>query len=320
MQYRTLGRTGLRVSLLGLGTGGASMLGQGHNLPRGESTRLVRRALDAGVNMIDTAPGYGQSELLLGEALDGVPRDQYILTTKFQPFAQGHELYPASDLRASLEQSLRALRTEYVDVLYLHGVGPDPYAEACVQLVPEMMAARAAGLVRSLGITERYQSDHKHAMATRAIPEDIFDVFMVGLNLMSPAAVTSVLPLAASHSVGIVVMCAVRSVLIHPQQVKDYVRLWQAEGRLQPGTLQPDGALDWVLDDDTQTITSAAYKFAAAHPAVGSVLTGTGNVDHFEDNLKAILGPPLPGETFQRLIDVFGPVQRNIQPPRTRAR
>jgi aryl-alcohol dehydrogenase-like predicted oxidoreductase len=145
-------------------------------------------------------------------------------------------------------------------------------------------------------------------------------VFMVGLNLMSPAAVTSVLPLAASHSVGIVVMCAVRSVLIHPQQVKDYVRLWQAEGRLQPGTLQPDGALDWVLDDDTQTITSAAYKFAAAHPAVGSVLTGTGNVDHFEDNLKAILGPPLPGETFQRLIDVFGPVQRNIQPPRTRAR
>jgi aryl-alcohol dehydrogenase-like predicted oxidoreductase len=316
MHYRRLGRTGLNTSLLGLGSGGASTLGQSVNLPASESIRLVRRALEAGVNMIDTAPSYHQSESLIGAALEGVPRDRYILTTKFQPFVQGQELHAASDLRTVLEQSLRRLRTEYVDVLYLHGVGPEPFAHTRERFVPEMIAARDAGLIRFLGVTERYQTDHKHAMAELALSDGVFDVLMVGLNLMSPAAVTSALPRAAQADVGIVVMCAVRSVLVHPEQVEAYVRRWQNEGLLKAGTIEPDGALDWLLDGNAQSITAAAYKFAAAHPAVGSVLTGTANMRHFEDNLEAILGPPLPDETFQRVIDVFGPVQRNIQPPR----
>jgi aryl-alcohol dehydrogenase-like predicted oxidoreductase len=320
MHYRTLGRTGLRVSLLGLGSGGASQLGQSYNLPSTDSVRLVRRALDAGVNMLDTAPGYAQSEALLGQALEGVPRDRYVLTTKFQPHARGSDLYPASDLRTSLEQSLRSLRTDFVDVFYLHGIGPEPYAQVCERFLPEMTAARDAGLIRYLGITERYQSDHQHAMALRAVPDGLFDVLMVGYNLLSPAAVTSVLPLAADYNVGVVVMCAVRSVLVDPQAVAGFVRQWEQEGLLQAGLVEPDAALDWVLDNNAQTVTAAAYKFAAAHPAVGSVLTGTASLAHFEDNLEAILGPPLPTRTFQRVVDVFGPVQRNVQPQRLWAR
>src|SRR6202022_4652578 len=69
MQYRSLGSTGLNVSLLGLGSGGASRLGQRYELPASESGRLVRHALDAGVNFIDTAPSYGHSEDLLAQAL-----------------------------------------------------------------------------------------------------------------------------------------------------------------------------------------------------------------------------------------------------------
>src|SRR6266550_4080450 len=129
MQYRTLGRTWWRVSILGLGSGGASQLGQRYELPVGESERLVRHALDAGVNMIDTAPGYGNSEAILGQALRTVPRDQYYLSTKFQPHASGDALYTAAELRASLEHSLEALRTDYVDLFYLHGIGPQPYKE-----------------------------------------------------------------------------------------------------------------------------------------------------------------------------------------------
>src|SRR5438477_11529852 len=116
MQYRTLGRTGWRVSILGLGSGGASMLGQRYELPASEGGRLVRPALDAGVNMIETAPGYGNSEAILGQALKDVPRDQYFLSTKFQPHATRETLYTPADLRASLEHSLEALRTDSVDV------------------------------------------------------------------------------------------------------------------------------------------------------------------------------------------------------------
>jgi L-galactose dehydrogenase len=316
MQYRTLGRSGLKVSLLGLGSGGASQLGQRYNLSPGETERLVKRALDAGVNLIDTAPSYNQSEALLGQALSGVPRDQYVLCSKFQPHADGNLLHSASDLRASLEDSLRALRTDFVDVFYLHGIGPEQYAAVRDRFLPELTAARAAGLIRNIGTTERYQSDHQHAMAPQAIHDGVFDVIMVGLNLLSPTAVTAVLPLAAEHAVGIVVMCAVRSVLVNPTAVEAYIRQWEQDGLLQPGTVRPEAPLDWLLDEQTPSIAAAAYKFAAAHPAVGSVLTGTASLDHFEANLHAILGSPLSSAQVQRIQDVFGPVQRNIQPER----
>jgi L-galactose dehydrogenase len=317
MQYRTLGRTGLRVSLLGLGSGGMSRLGQRYDLAPIESARLVRHALDAGVNLIDTAPGYGRSEELLGQALEGVPREQYVLCTKFQPHAPGNnQFHSASDLRASIEASLRALRTDFVDVFYLHGIAPDAYAAVCERFLPELTAARDSGLIRQIGITERYQSDHAHVMLRRAIEDGIFTVVMVGFNLMSPAAVTSILPLAAEWGVGVVVMCAVRSVLVNPTEVEAYVRQWESEGLLEPGLVQPDAALDWLLDEHTPTVASAAYKFAAAHPAVGSVLTGTATLDHFEANRQAILGEPLPVDKVQRVLEVFGPVQRNVQPAR----
>jgi L-galactose dehydrogenase len=316
MQYRTLGRTGLSVSLLGLGSGGASRLGQRYEMPASESARLVRHALDAGVNLIDTAPGYGHSEDLLGEALVGVPREQYVLCTKFQPHAPGKQLYSASDLRASIEASLRSLRTDFVDVFYLHGIAPDAYSEVCERFLPELTSARDAGLIRHIGITERYQSDHAHVMLRRAIEDGVFSVAMVGFNLMSPAAVTTILPLAAERGVGVVVMCAVRSVLVNPTEVEAYVRQWESEGLLEPGLVQPDAALDWLLDEHTPTVASAAYKFAAADPAVGSVLTGTATVDHFEANRQAILGEPLPVAKVRRVLEVFGPVQRNVQPAR----
>src|SRR3954447_19706380 len=102
MLYRTLGRTGWRVSLLGLGTGGVSQLGQRYELPYEQSARLLRHALDQGLNMIDTAPSYGDSEERIGSALKGVPRDSYYLSTKFQPRADGTILSPPEDLRASL--------------------------------------------------------------------------------------------------------------------------------------------------------------------------------------------------------------------------
>jgi aryl-alcohol dehydrogenase-like predicted oxidoreductase len=209
------------------------------------------------------------------------------------------------------------LQTDFVDVFYLHGIGPDAYTAVCERFLPALNAARDAGLIRHIGITERYQTDHEHVMLRRAIDDGGFSVAMVGFNLMSPAAVTSILPLAAERGVGVVVMCAVRSVLVSPAAVEAYVRQWEGEGLLQPGLVAPDAALDWLLDKHTPTVAAAAYKFAAADPAVGSVLTGTATLDHFEANRQAILGQPLPVDKFQRVLDVFGPVQRNVQPARS---
>jgi L-galactose dehydrogenase len=85
VEYRRLGRTNLRVSILGLGSGGKSQLGQAHGMAQDQITPIVRRALDLGVNIIDTSPDYANSEALLGTALADVPRDSYVMCTKFWP-------------------------------------------------------------------------------------------------------------------------------------------------------------------------------------------------------------------------------------------
>lgn len=317
MEYRTLGRTGWRVSLLGLGTGGVSMLGQRYELPPEASAKLVRHALERGLNMFDTAPTYGDSEERLGLALQAVPRETYYLSTKFQPY-DGEAIYPAADLRQTLEQSLQRLKTDYIDLLYLHGVPPERYAATNDQLLAELQQARQEGLVRAIGLTERYQTDHAHQMARQAIRDGHYDVLMVGLNLMSPDAMTSVLPLAHEHNVGIVVMCAVRTVLVDPVQRTRFLERWEQEGLLKSGTVDHDDPFGFLLDEHAPTIPAAAYKFAAAHPGASSVLTGTASVEHFDENLDAILGPRLSPDKTQRILDTFGPVRRNVQPERIR--
>jgi L-galactose dehydrogenase len=319
MHYRTLGRTGWQVSLLGLGTGGVSQLGQRYELPPEASAKLVRHALDQGINMFDTAPTYGDSEDRLGHALADVERSTYYLSTKFQPYQNGNGgLYSPDELKTTFHESLRRLNTDYVDLLYLHGVPYERFEETNAQYLATLQQLKQQGLIRAIGLTERYQTDHAHLMAQQAIAEQDYDVLMVGLNLMSPDAMLSVLPKAQAGNIGIVVMCAVRTVLVDPRQRTAFFERWEEEGLLQPGVVDHDDPFGYLLDAGTPDVPAAAYKFAAGHPGASCVLTGTASIDHLDDNLRAILGPPLSPEKTRQIIDTFGPVQRNVQPERIR--
>ena len=114
------------------------------------------------------------------------------------------------------------------------------------------------------------------------------------------------LPLAAEYDVGTMIMCAVRSVMSQPALVAQQLATWKAEGRLASDA--PD-ALDWV---GAMSLTDAAYKFAVEPRGVSSVLSGTGSVEHLQENVRAVLGEPLPAEVTQRLKDLFVPVGRNV--------
>src|SRR5689334_10846202 len=103
MQYRTLGRTGLRVSLASLGSGGARRLGQATGATEREMFALIHHALELGINFIDTSPAYQESEALIGKALSGGRRGQALLCTKFAPSDQG-QLVDASAIRQSVER------------------------------------------------------------------------------------------------------------------------------------------------------------------------------------------------------------------------
>src|SRR5688500_15483718 len=164
MQYRRFGRTNLQVSVMGIGTGGPSRFGQGSGVDEPDAARTLRRALELGINLIDTAANYRGSEDRLGRSLRGVPRDSYVMCTKFSPFRRGEgagdsgdtadPLKPEAELLESLDASLQRLETDHVDVLQLHGVTADLYEAVRDRFVPFLRKAQEAGKTRFLGITE----------------------------------------------------------------------------------------------------------------------------------------------------------------------
>jgi aryl-alcohol dehydrogenase-like predicted oxidoreductase len=306
MLYRTMGRTGLSVSLAGLGTGGPSQLGQSAGLAEAESHRLVRTALDLGINLFDTSPAYRQSEILLGGGLKGVDPDRYVLATKFPPTRDG-KLREPGDLTASVEKSLRRLGVETIDVLQYHGVSLEEYGEVIDRFHGEAQRAQEAGKIRFIGITEAGEQDPEHAMLLRALHDDLFDTFMVKYGILNQSAEAEVLPLAAEQNVGVFVMASVRRSLRTPQEAVSRLNAFIDEGLLaipRPKAEDPLGL--GTLDQPAPGVTRAAYQFAAAHPAVSTLLVGTGNVDHLRTNVADILAPGLSPEQMSFLRETYG--------------
>lgn len=151
MQTVKLGRTGVEVSVAGLGCGGASRLGMARGASAEDAAKVVSRALDLGVTFIDTARAYGTEEAV-GLGIRG-RREELFLSTKASP-GRGERQLSAVELAESLDQSLRRLGTDHVDVFHLHGLSLDHYNHAIEVLVPELKRQQAAGKLRFLGVTE----------------------------------------------------------------------------------------------------------------------------------------------------------------------
>jgi aryl-alcohol dehydrogenase-like predicted oxidoreductase len=308
MLYRTLGRTGLKVSIAGLGTGGASKLGQNTGRTRAESRRVVKKALDLGINVFDSSPSYGESEALLGEALEGVPRDRYVLATKFQPKADDGLHKDPKALTEQLEQSLRRLRVDTIDVLQYHGVGPEMYRQVVDRFHPVALRAQEAGKVRFLGITETVSGDPRHEMLQTALQEDLFDTFMVKYGILNQRAAEEVLPLAREKNLGVFVMAAVRTSLRNPQEAVATINQFIDDRVLsipRPSEEDPLG-LGKVTEGEIPSVTEAAYQFAAAPDVVSTVLIGTGNSQHLETNVADLLSSPLSEAQRGHLKETYG--------------
>jgi aryl-alcohol dehydrogenase-like predicted oxidoreductase len=153
MQFTTLGKTGLRVSVAGLGCGGNSRIGLGAGLTERQSIALVQAALDLGVNFLDTAISYG-TEGIVGKAIEGRPRDSVVISTKTHiGTLDGSRDFSAADVVANLDASLRALDTDYVDIFHLHGLRPSSYDRAMAEIVPALLREREKGKFRHLAVS-----------------------------------------------------------------------------------------------------------------------------------------------------------------------
>ena len=221
MQTTQLGRTGLTVSVAGLGGGGHSRLGRARGASTAESVAIVHRALDLGINFIDTSAAYG-TEPIVGAALKG-RRGDVVISTKTPYRDRSGKMLAAADIVAACEASLKRLETDYIDIYNLHGVGADDYAYCRENLVPGMRQLQERGKIRFLGITERFSRDTAHAMLQTALPDGCWDVVMVGFNLLNPSARDRVFVRTRRDRIGTQIMFAVRRALSRPDALRALV-------------------------------------------------------------------------------------------------
>jgi L-galactose dehydrogenase len=295
-----LGRTGLKVSVAGLGAGGDSRLGlkQGTD----NAVRIVHKALDRGVNFVDTAEAYGTEEVI-GLALRDVPRDRVVLSTK--KTTNGGQALQAKDIVSSLEASLKRLRTDYVDVYHLHGVAPDDYGALREQAVPALLELRQQGKIRFLGITEKFAVDPEHRMLNVALADDVWDVVMVGFNLLNQSARERVFAQTRARRIGTLIMFAVRRALSRPERLREVLAELAQRGNLTPA--QAEEGLSFLLSGDSAaSIPDAAYRYCRHEPGADVILTGTGSEAHLAENIASIQRADLPRDARARLGDLFG--------------
>src|SRR6266566_4361816 len=228
MEYTTLGRTGLRVSVAGLGCGGFSQLGLGTGKSEADAIAIIRAALDLGVNLFDTAAAYG-TEPVLGKALAGVPRGQVVICTK-APFGVSNPDSRPERAVASLDRSLQELGTDYIDVYQLHGIAPRAYDHALEALAPALLREKEKGKFRHLGITETAPGDPEHRMVQRAAADGVWDVAMVAFHMMHQNGRQAVFPLTRQHRVGTLLMFAVRNIFSKRERLAETMVELAADG------------------------------------------------------------------------------------------
>lgn len=319
MAYTTLGSTGLRVGVAGLGCGGGSKLGMARGLSTAESVALVRVAMDLGVNYLDTAAAYG-TEGIVGEAIAAMPRDRIYVATKAL-IRRGMEPIPVAEVIESLDASLRRLGTDYVDVFQFHAVPPAMYDRIRDEYAPALLREKEKGKLRHLGLTETPPNDPTAEMVKRASQDPVWEVIMLGFHMMHQAARRNCFPGTRAHGIGTVLMFVVRSIFSIPGRLEATMQALAAEGKVPARLAEGDNPLGFLIHEGgAASVIDAAYRYARHEPGVGVVLFGSGVEEHIRTNLASILRPPLPAADVARLEELFGHLTGvGLDLPETRA-
>lgn len=311
MHYRTLGKTGLKVSEIGYGAWGigkSMWLGAKDD----ESLAALNRAIDLGLNFIDTALGYGEghSEKLVGEIIRSRSEQVYV-ASKIPPKnmqwpapagISANDAFPADHVIACTEQSLRNLGLEAIDVQQFHvwsdeWVGQGDWLEAVRKL-------KEQGKIRHFGVSI---NDHQPANAVKLIETGVVDSVQVIYNIFDQSPEDVLLPACQKHNVGVIVRVALDE--------------GGLTGRVTPDSTFPEGDFrnNYFKDDRKQQVhehvqritedlgigtdqmAETALRYVLSHPAVSTVIPGMRTVTNVERNMKVGDGQGLPKEQVEKL-------------------
>lgn len=275
MNYRHLGQTNLRVSEISLGTVelgmdyGIPVQGEQRQPSEGDAARLLNCALDLGVNLIDTAQAYGESEAIIGRALKS-RRNEYNLATKISSVSW--EGYNGKKLRRQVEkaitESLQVLQTDIIDLLYIHNATPELIQRG--EIVEIMQRSQQAGYARFIGATT-----YGETAPLAALKDGHFDCVQVAYNLLDRQFEERVLPLAKEKGVGVII----RSVLLKGALTHRYAHLPEVLRELRTTVNEVNS----LCRAQNSSLPELAYRFVLAHPAVSTALVGTSRVHELQE-------------------------------------
>jgi aryl-alcohol dehydrogenase-like predicted oxidoreductase len=307
LKKRTLGKTGLRVSEVGLGGLFVSSFGAEYE----QAEQAIHRALTLGINFIDTAPNYHDSEEVIGKALASAPMsaDALILSTKLGGRPQPFDPQNRAGLVRSVEESLRLLGRSYVDLLMIHEpdrpgqydwwANPENYEGPVMDLLRDL---KRNGIARYIGLggTTAYE-------LANIIRTDRFDVVLTAFNysLLWREAEIAVLPAAKERGMGVIIGS--------PLQQGALARRYDDEVRhgarwLSPPRREQFLALYALLDELEMPIAELAMRFVLSNPDVSCALSGARSAEEIELNVAAAEKGPLPEDVLARLDEIAAKV------------
>ena len=311
MRYRTLGRTGIKVSPYGLG---AMMFGGIANADHDDCIAIIHKALDAGINLIDTADRYsqGESEEIVGKALKG-RRDRVVLATKVHgpmgedPNSQGNS---RRWITQAVEGSLRRLRTDHIDLYQIHRPAPDTDIEETLSVLTDLVRA---GKVRAIGsstfpasaIVEAQWIAERRGLARFRAEQPPYSILNRGIE-------REVLPLCQAYGMGALVWSPLAKGLLtgryrEGQAPPDSLRVKVFASQMSDaGHLRAVERLIPVAQAAGLSLTHMALAFAIAHPGVTSAILGPRTVRQLDDLLAGV-NVALDDETLDRIDAVVAP-------------
>ena len=305
MDYVDFGRTGLKVSVAGLGCGGNSTLGLAKGKSEAEAVALVRAAYDLGVNLLDTAEAYG-TEGVVGQAAKQIGRDKVVIASKAR-LREGGALVTGAQLREKLDASLKRLQTDCIDIYQLHAVVPATYDYCAAEFVPVLLEAKSAGKIRHIGLTESPPVDPDFVMLRRAFQDPWWESAMLGFHMLHEGAREHAFPVTQAKGIGTLVMFVVRNIFSQPGLLVSTVKELCAEGRLPAELADDPEPLSFLIHESgAESIIDAAYRYGRHEPGADVTLFGTSEIAHLKSNIASILRPPLPEADRERLAKVFG--------------
>lgn len=283
MELRPFGRTGLKVSVLGFG--GAEIGYQG--VDPATATTLINEALDAGLNVIDTAECYKNSEELIGDAVSHRRNDYFLFTKTGHMHGYEKPDWSRAGTRASIERSLERLKTDHVDLVLLHSCSEEELRSG--EAIRGLEDAKRAGQTRFIG----YSGDH--AAARYAVESGLFDALEISVNVADQEPLDDILPAAQKQGLGVIAKRPVANVAWRSgdQEPADsyHHEYWRRLRELR---------YDWTNGDLDQAVATA-LRFTLSVPQVSTMIVGTTKPGRYRQNAATIAAGPLPADEFEAI-------------------